>query len=289
MTKPRTVLPGDETASTVDASQKKLRPKTVEINVNNVTIIFETPKGQIIAADRVSFEVYGGEFVCLLGPSGCGKSTVLNAIAGFETPFEGHVFVGGRTVTSPGPDRGMVFQQPNLFPWKTVRQNIVFGPRMLGKGQKDVAETANRLIEMVGLVRFADAYPHTLSGGMQQRVALARALANKQRVLLMDEPFGALDAQTRILMQEHLLKLWTQIGTTVVFVTHDVDEAIFLADRVLIMTAGPGRIKCDLKVSLPRPRSSNVAFDLSYIALKEQCLDMIRTESLLAFERQGEA
>ena len=289
MTKPRMVLPGDETASTVDASQKKLRPKTVEINVNNVTIIFETPKGQIIAADRVSFEVYSGEFVCLLGPSGCGKSTVLNAIAGFETPFEGHVFVGGRTVTSPGPDRGMVFQQPNLFPWKTVRQNIVFGPRMLGKGQKDVAETANRLIEMVGLVRFADAYPHTLSGGMQQRVALARALANKPRVLLMDEPFGALDAQTRILMQEHLLKLWTQIGTTVVFVTHDVDEAIFLADRVLIMTAGPGRIKCDLKVSLPRPRSSNVAFDLSYIALKEQCLDMIRTESLLAFERQGEA
>jgi NitT/TauT family transport system ATP-binding protein len=289
MTKPRTVLPGDETASTIDASQKKLRPKTVEINVNNVTIIFETPKGQIIAADRVSFEVYGGEFVCLLGPSGCGKSTVLNAIAGFETPSEGHVSIGGRRVTSPGPDRGMVFQQPNLFPWKTVRQNIVFGPRMLGKGQKDVAETASRLIEMVGLVRFADAYPHTLSGGMQQRVALARALANRPRVLLMDEPFGALDAQTRTLMQEHLLKLWTQIGTTVVFVTHDVDEAIFLADRVLIMTAGPGRIKCDLKVSLPRPRSSNVAFDSSYIALKEECLDMIRTESLLAFERQGEA
>ena len=289
MKKPRAVLPGDETAPTVDTWQKKLRPKTVEINVNNVTIIFETPKGQIIAADRVSFEVYGGEFVCLLGPSGCGKSTVLNAIAGFETPFEGHVSVGGRVVTSPGPDRGMVFQQPNLFPWKTVRQNIVFGPRMLGKGQKDVAETADMLIEMVGLVRFADAYPHTLSGGMQQRVALARALANKPRVLLMDEPFGALDAQTRTLMQEHLLKLWTRIGSTVVFVTHDVDEAIFLADRVLIMTAGPGRIKCDFKVSLPRPRSSNLAFDSSYIGLKEQCLDMIRTESLLAFERQGEA
>jgi len=288
MTKLRTVFRGDETTSTLATSQNRLSPKHVEINVNNVTIIFETPKGQIVAADRVSFDVYGGEFVCLLGPSGCGKSTVLNVIAGFETPFEGHVSVAGHTVTSPGPDRGMVFQQPNLFPWKTVRQNIVFGPRMLGKDPKDVADTADMLIEMVGLVRFADAYPHTLSGGMQQRVALARALANKPRVLLMDEPFGSLDAQTRTLMQEHLLKLWTQIGTTVVFVTHDVDEAIFLADRVLIMTAGPGRIKCDLKVSLPRPRSSNVAFDLSYIALKGQCLDMIRTESLLAFERQGE-
>jgi NitT/TauT family transport system ATP-binding protein len=278
----------DETASTVDSSRSEFRANNVEIDVNSVTIVFESPKGQIIAADRVSFQVSGGEFVCLLGPSGCGKSTVLNAIAGFETPCEGHVSVTGHLVTSPGPDRGMVFQQPNLFPWKTVRQNIAFGPRMLGKDQKDSVAIADMLIEMVGLVRFADAYPHTLSGGMQQRVALARALANKPKVLLMDEPFGALDAQTRIFMQEHLLKLWAQIGTTVVFVTHDVDEAIFLADRVVIMTAGPGHIKCDLRVSLPRPRSTTVAFDSSYISLKEQCLDMIRAESMLAFERQGE-
>ncbi|MGA8614578.1 MAG: ABC transporter ATP-binding protein [Xanthobacteraceae bacterium] len=272
---------------TESAPQGKPSANNVEIDVDNITIVFDTPKGQHIAVDRISFQVSSGEFVCLLGPSGCGKSTVLNAIAGFEAPFEGHVSVADQVVIAPGRDRGMVFQQPNLFPWKSVRQNIAFGPRMLGKSRTDVAEVTETLIKMVGLARFADSYPHTLSGGMQQRVALARALANKPRVLLMDEPFGALDAQTRIFMQEHLLKLWAQIGTTIVFVTHDVDEAIFLADRVLIMSASPGRIKCDLKISLPRPRSNTVVFDSSYIALKEQCLDIIRVESLLAFEQQG--
>lgn len=271
----------------VEASQCGPVANNVEIDVNNVTVVFETAKGQVIAADRVSFQVSRGEFVCLLGPSGCGKSTVLNAIAGFATPFEGHLYVAGREVIGPGCERGMVFQQPNLFPWLSVRQNIAFGPRMLGQGRKEVAEAADSLIEMVGLVRFADAYPHTLSGGMQQRVALARALANRPSVLLMDEPFGALDAQTRIVMQEHLLKLWARIETTIVFVTHDVDEAIFLADRVLIMSAGPGRVKRDLKIHLPRPRAHTIALDPNYIALKEQCLDLIRTESLLAFEQQG--
>jgi NitT/TauT family transport system ATP-binding protein len=264
-------------------------PAHVEIDVANLSIVFETAKGRVVAADHVSYQVSRGEFVCLLGPSGCGKSTVLNAIAGFETPHEGRVTVGGRDVDGPGSDRGMVFQQPNLFPWRTVRQNIAYGPRMQGKDRREVAETTAALIEMVGLARFAEAYPHTLSGGMQQRVALARALANKPRVLLMDEPFGALDAQTRIVMQEHLLKLWTQVGITVVFVTHDVDEAIFLADRVLIMTAGPGRIKRDLHVSLPRPRTGAIALGTAYLALKEECFDLIREESLLAFERQGQS
>lgn len=261
----------------------------IEIDVADLTIIFETAKGQVIAADRVSFQVARGEFICVLGPSGCGKSTVLNAIAGFDAPYEGRVAVGGRQVEGPGPDRGMVFQQPTLFPWKSVRQNIAFGPRMLGKGRKEVAETAAALIEMVGLSRFADAYPHTLSGGMQQRVALARALATKPGVLLMDEPFGALDAQTRVVMQEHLLKLWLQVGATIVFVTHDVDEAIFLADRVLIMTAAPGRIKRDLKVPLARPRSSAVALSPPFLALKEECLELIREESLRTFEQQSPA
>lgn len=277
----------EEPKAAIDALSPVPRAPDVAIDVDNVTIVFDSPKGQVIAADRVSFQVAAGEFVCLLGPSGCGKSTVLNAIAGFGTPFEGHVSVAGRIVSGPGPDRGMVFQQPNLFPWKSVRQNIAFGPRMLGQGRKEVAEITDSLIEIVGMVRFADAYPHTLSGGMQQRVALARALANKPSILLMDEPFGALDAQTRIVMQEHLLKLWAQIGTTIVFVTHDVDEAIFLADRVLIMSAGPGRIKRDLGIPLPRPRANTIVLDKTYVALKEQCLDLIRTESLLAFEQQG--
>ncbi len=278
----------DDKADPADAApQSELGSSNVEIDVNNVTIVFETPKGQVIAADRVSFQVCSGEFVCILGPSGCGKSTVLNSIAGFETPFEGSVSVAGHLVTSPGPDRGMAFQQPNLFPWKTVRENIAFGPRMLGKDHRDVVDITDTFIEMVGLVRFADAYPHTLSGGMQQRVALARVLANRPSVLLMDEPFGALDAQTRVFMQEHLLKLWAQIKTTMVFVTHDVDEALFLADRVLIMSAGPGRIKCDLKVSLPQPRTQKIATDPAYVAMKERCLDLIRAASLLAFEQQG--
>ena len=258
-----------------------------EIDVSKLSIVFDTKNGPLIAVDRVSFRVSRGAFVCLLGPSGCGKSTVLNAIAGFEPPFEGKVTVSGREVIGPGPDRGMVFQQPNLFPWKSVRGNIAHGPRMSGKSRPEVAAITNALIEMVGLVRFADSYPHTLSGGMQQRVALARALANKPSVLLMDEPFGALDAQTRVVMQEHLIRLWAQVGATIVFVTHDVDEAIFLADRVLIMTAGPGRIKRDLPIPLPRPRTSAVLLDPAYLAIKQECLDLIRVESLLAFEQQG--
>ncbi len=241
----------------------------LEIDVDDVSIVFDSAKGQLVAADRVSFQIRRGEFVCLLGPSGCGKSTVLNTIAGFETPYSGQVRIGGVPVTGPGPDRGMVFQQPHLFPWKSVRSNIAHGPSMLGKTAREATAIANDLIAMVGLNRFADAYPHTLSGGMQQRVAIARALANRPAVLLMDEPFGALDAQTRIVMQESLLALWGQVSTTIVFVTHDIDEAIFLADRVLLMSAGPGRILRDLRIDLPRPRSGEVVLDSAYIGLKK--------------------
>ncbi|MEH2471048.1 NitT/TauT family transport system ATP-binding protein [Nitrobacteraceae bacterium AZCC 2161] len=259
----------------------------VEIDVADVSIVFDSPKGQMIAADRVSFQIMRGEFVCLLGPSGCGKSTVLNTIAGFETPYSGSVSVAGKLVTGPGPDRGMVFQQPHLFPWKSVRSNIAHGPSMLGKTTGEARAIADDLIAMIGLTKFADAYPHTLSGGMQQRVAIARALANRPGVLLMDEPFGALDAQTRVVMQESLLSLWAQVGTTIVFVTHDIDEAIFLADRVLLMSAGPGRILRDLRIDLPRPRTSKIVLDSAYIALKKECLDLIRTESLRSFDQQA--
>jgi NitT/TauT family transport system ATP-binding protein len=257
------------------------------ISVADLSIVFDTPQGQVIAVDRVTFSVDHGEFVCLVGPSGCGKSTVLNTIAGLETPYSGEVTVDGTPMRRPRPDVGMVFQQPHLFPWKSVRKNIAHGPRMLGKSRSEARAIADGLIEMIGLNRFADAYPHTLSGGMQQRVAIARALANQPRVLLMDEPFGALDAQTRSVMQDSLLELRERIDATVVFVTHDIDEAILLADRVLIMSAGPGRILRDLGVTLPRPRSNAIMLDPAYLALKKDCLDLIRSEGRRAFDQSS--
>ncbi|RTL54005.1 MAG: ABC transporter ATP-binding protein [Bradyrhizobiaceae bacterium] len=261
---------------------------SAEIEVDDVTIAFDTPKGQVVAVDRASFQVRSGEFVCLLGPSGCGKSTLLNAMAGFEKPYAGMVKMTGAEIQGPGPDRGMVFQQPFLFPWKNVRSNIMHGPRMLGKTAEEAGEIADELIGMIGLSRFALAYPHTLSGGMQQRVAIARAMANKPEVLLMDEPFGALDAQTRIVMQENLLDLWEKTHTTIVFVTHDIEEAIFLADRILVMSVGPGRIKETINVDLPRPRSDEILAKPEYLTIKKQCLDLIRAESLRAFEKSSE-
>jgi NitT/TauT family transport system ATP-binding protein len=183
----------------------------------------------------------------------------------------------------------MVFQQPHLFPWKSVRRNIAHGPRMLGKSRQQANAIADDLIAMVGLKRFADAFPNTLSGGMQQRVAIARALANQPRVLLMDEPFGALDAQTRAVMQDNLLELRERIKATIVFVTHDIDEAIVLADRVLIMSAGPGRILREVNVKLPRPRSNAIMLEPAYLALKKDCLDVIRAEGLRAFRQSDES
>lgn len=262
----------------------------VEIDVRDVTIAFERDGGELVpVVDRVSFQVRRGEFICLLGPSGCGKSTLLNAVAGFETPFEGHVVVGGKVVTAPGPDRGVVFQQPRLFPWKSVRANVAHGPRMAGKSRAEAGRIADELIEMVGLSRSAHALPHTLSGGMQQRVAIARALANRPNILLMDEPFGALDAQTRTVMQESLLRLWAQLDTTILFVTHDIDEAVLLADRVLVMSAGPGRIIRDLAVQLPRPRTIETTLGAPFQALRRECLDLIRQQSLKAFEGTPDA
>jgi NitT/TauT family transport system ATP-binding protein len=259
------------------------------IQVSNLSIVFDSNRGQVIAVDRVSFDVSYGEFVCIVGPSGCGKSTVLNSIAGLEIPFEGEILVEGVAVRRPRPDVGMVFQQPHLFPWKSVRRNIAHGPRMAGKSAQEANAIAEDLIALIGLKRFADAYPNTLSGGMQQRVAIARALANQPRVLLMDEPFGALDAQTRAVMQDNLLELRDRIKATIVFVTHDIDEAILLSDRVLIMSAGPGRILRQLAVDLPRPRSNAILLEPAYLALKKDCLDVIRAEGLRAFKQSDES
>jgi len=256
------------------------------VEIWDVSVRFRSGGKTIHALENTSVDISPGSFVCLLGPSGCGKSTLLNTVAGYVRPTTGWARVDGDQVVRPGPDRGMVFQQYSLFPWKTVRDNVAFGPYAQGKGRARARAIADELLDMVGLTRFAHRYPTELSGGMQQRVGIARALANKPTVLLMDEPFGALDAQTRAVMQENLLRLWAEFKTTVLFVTHDVDEAIFLADRVLIMSAAPGCIIEDMPVPLPRPRSPDVSTDPAFVALKRHCLQSIRTESLKAFEDQ---
>ena len=210
--------------------------------------------GDFLALGDTHLRVNEGEFICLIGPSGCGKSTLLRIIAGFEPATSGATIVAGRAVEGPGPDRGMVFQDYGLFPWLTVRGNIGFGPAARGIPRPQIKEKADHFLNLVGLTKFADAYPHQLSGGMKQRVAIARVLANDARVVLMDEPFGALDAMTRERLQDELLDLWSRTGLTVIFVTHAIEEAILLADRVVAMQPGPGRIVSDTRIDLPRPR-----------------------------------
>lgn len=210
--------------------------------------------GGIEALRKVNLVIQRGEFVCLIGASGCGKSTLLRMIAGFESATEGDVIMRDEQVTGPGPDRGMVFQDYGLFPWLTVRGNIAFGPAARGTPKAEVARTAERFVSMMGLERFADAFPHQLSGGMKQRVAIGRVLANDAHLALMDEPFGALDAMTRERLQEELLAIWRATELTVVFVTHSLEEAIYLADRVVVMSPGPGRIIAEERIRLDRPR-----------------------------------
>ncbi|MCO6417716.1 ABC transporter ATP-binding protein [Siccirubricoccus sp. KC 17139] len=224
------------------------------LEVQGVTKRFAFGAEQITALSDASLRIGKGEFICLIGPSGCGKSTLLRMVAGFETATAGSLLMWGKPIAGPGPDRGMVFQDYGLFPWLTVAQNVGFGPAARGRPKAEVAATAKRFVDMVGLTRFADAYPHQLSGGMQQRVAIARVLANDAEVVLMDEPFGALDAMTRERLQEELLEVWARAKLTVLFVTHAIEEAIFLSDRIVVMSPGPGRIVADEQVMLPRPR-----------------------------------
>jgi NitT/TauT family transport system ATP-binding protein len=263
----------------------QVRSERGSIAIDKVSIVFDKGKDKHLAVAETSLDIRPGQFVSILGPSGCGKSTLLNCVAGYLQPTTGSITVDGETIAGPGPDRGMVFQQYSLFPWKTVRENVAFGPRMIGRAHPEgIADT---FIAMVGLTKFAKRYPRELSGGMQQRVGIARALANYPRVLLMDEPFGALDSQTRHMMQENLLQIWSEFGTTVLFVTHDIDEAVFLSDRVLIMSASPGRIIADIPVNLPRPRDPDLAVDDEFIRLRRRCHEYIRAESLKAFEQQN--
>src|SRR5215468_10697413 len=224
------------------------------LSIRGVTKRFPVGDGEIEALARVDLTIACGEFVCLIGASGCGKSTLLRIVAGFEEPTSGDVTVHGKPVTGPGSDRGMVFQDYALFPWMTVRQNIGFGPRQRQLPRKEVEDIADEFVKLVGLERAASRYPSQLSGGMKQRVAIARVLANNANILLMDEPFGALDALTREQLQRELLQIWARTRVTIVFVTHSVEEAALLADRVLVMSSGPGRIEADIEVDLPRPR-----------------------------------
>ena len=266
---------------------KKASSKRGQIDINQVSILFGKGDEANVAVKETSLKITPGEFVCILGPSGCGKSTLLNSVAGYVNPTSGEVLVDNEKITGPGPDRGMVFQQYSLFPWKTVLQNIAFGPRLAGVSSSECSSIANTFLSMIGLSKIANSFPGELSGGMQQRVGIARALANYPSVLLMDEPFGALDAQTRIMMQESLLEIWSEFSTTVLFVTHDVDEAIFLADRILVMSASPGSIIADLKVDLERPRLPEIATSSGFVELKRECLSLIRSESLKSFKRAG--
>ena len=255
------------------------------IEIDRVSVLFGNGAQGTIAVQETSLVVEPGQFVCILGPSGCGKSTLLNSVAGYTTPTTGSVRVDGKVVSGPGPDRGMVFQQYSLLPWKTTFENIALGPKLTN--DLEATQTTEFFLDMVGLSKYRDHYPAELSGGMQQRVGIARALATFPSVLLMDEPFGALDAQTRLVMQESLLDVWSEFGTTVVFVTHDVDESVFLADKIVVMSASPGKVVAEFDNPLPRPRSQEMATRPDYIELKRQCLEVIRAESLRAFELQN--
>jgi len=221
-----------------------------KIHINDLSVHY----GSFVAVENVTLDVDDGEFICLLGPSGCGKTTVLNAIAGFVYPTDGAVAVHGRPVEGPGADRGMVFQEYGLFPWFTVKQNVEYGPRLKGVGGEALRTLSRHYLELVQLADFADRYPNQLSGGMRQRVAIARALANQPSILLMDEPFGALDALTRETLQDELVKIWGAERRTCVFVTHSIAEAVYLADRIVVMSTRPGRIKAVVTNPLPRPR-----------------------------------
>ncbi|MBB2961374.1 ABC transporter ATP-binding protein [Methylobacterium sp. R2-1] len=227
--------------------------------------------------EDIDLDISGRQFVCILGPSGCGKSTLLGAVAGHLALSRGSVSLDGSAVAGPHPDRGIVFQQHTLFPWLSVIDNVAFGLKMKGIGRRERLERARVLLAQVGLSDFGERYPAELSGGMQQRVEIARALINQPRVLLMDEPFGALDAQTRLTMQELLLDIWTQHQTTILFVTHDIDEALFLADRLIVMTPRPGRILDDIPLAFGRPRERGLITHPHFTAVKQRCLTLLQS------------
>ena len=249
---------------------------TAHIVIDHVSKVFDGDGRRMVALQDISLEIPHGQFVCLLGPSGCGKSTLLNAVAGFAPPTTGRVLADGVPVAGPGPERGMVFQEYALFPWMTVEQNVGFGLEIKGMARAQIAARVGELLKLLSLEDFARRYPKDLSGGMRQRVAIARVLALDSPILLMDEPFGALDALTRRNLQDELLRLWAELKKTVIFVTHSIEEAIYLADRIVVMTYRPGTIKRDILVDLPRlrdpaaPEFNALKRELGLMVMEEQ-------------------
>jgi NitT/TauT family transport system ATP-binding protein len=260
-----------EAAVEMAAAKPKLRVRGVGLN-------YATRTGTVTALDNISFDVADKEFAVLVGPSGCGKSSLLYLAAGLIDPSEGEILIGDRVIDAPGADRGMVFQSYTLFPWLNVSENVEFGLKRRKIPAAERREIVERFLAEVGLTQFAAAYPKELSGGMMQRVAIARALANDPEVLLMDEPFGALDSQTRSQMQRLLLQVWEHSQKTVLFVTHDIDEAILLGDRVYVMTKRPGRIKEEIAIAIPHPRSMDLILNPEFLIIKRRILNLLQSE-----------
>jgi NitT/TauT family transport system ATP-binding protein len=264
-----------EQSPEVAARFQEIKERPVVLEIDHLGKVFESAKGKITALNDVSFNVHRKEFVSVIGPSGCGKSTLIRILAGLDRPSSGAVKLDGEKVEGPCKDRGMVFQGYTLFPWLCVRDNVTFGPRMAGMSTAKANEKAAEWLDVIGLRRFADHYPDQLSGGMKQRVAIARALANEPRILLMDEPFGALDAQTRAGMQAHLIKVWDNVDLTILFITHDLDEAVYLSDRIVVLAAHPGRINEVIEVPVPRPRDRAQFLSPSFLATKNRLEELI--------------
>lgn len=252
------------------------------IECRNVGVVFGSGNAETEAVKDVSLTVEPHEFVSLIGPSGCGKSSLLSIAAGFTKPTQGTVTLDGVLIKKPGAERGVVFQQYSLFPWLRVRENVEFGLKMAGVSRAKRESTARTLLGLAGLLTFENHYPDQLSGGMKQRIGIVRALAANPQVLLMDEPFGALDTQTRTVMQEILTNMWQRFRLSVLFITHDIEEAVFLSDRIYVMTARPGRIKAEIKVPLPRPRTPDMTSTPAFIAMVQELKELIREESLAA-------
>jgi len=259
----------------VAARFARLVQRPVALEVKGLTKRFESSRGVVTALENLSFSVHKRELTCVIGPSGCGKSTLVRILAGLETATSGEVLVDGKSVSGADPDRGMVFQGYTLFPWLSVKENVMFGPKVSGTSSVAAEREARQWIDLVGLSKFENAYPHQLSGGMKQRVAIARALANQPKVLFMDEPFGALDAQTRCEMQNYLLDIWKNVDITIVFITHDLDEAVFLSDRILVLDANPGRFREMVEVPVPRPRSNDQLFEPLFGATRKHIEELI--------------